>query len=196
MIETLIVAANGGDLDTVRSCIEQGVNSNARNASGDVAMYFAAGKGSVDVINYLLKRGGEVDPESHNRSELWGETPLMYAVRNKRKEAIKVLIENGASILHEAKDKSSPLSLASANGLAPYLKQCLDGLKPTTADEKSAAAAAARAVSVAVKSPSSSSSDGSSSSKKAAVSPSSSDSKDSSTAKTAKKSTKKSGTKQ
>jgi len=182
MIETLIVAANGGELDTVRSCIEQGVNSNARNASGDVAMYFAAGKGSVDVINYLLKRGGEVDAESHNRSELWGETPLMYAVRNKRKEAIKVLIENGADIQHEAKDKSSPLSLATANGLASYLKQCVDALKPTTADEKTAAAAAAKAAAAAILKTS-----------KSASSPSSSsDNKDSSAAKTTKTPTKKS----
>ena len=47
-------AADRGDVETVRRCLEAGVDVNARNCLGCVPLMYAAGSGHLEVVNLLL----------------------------------------------------------------------------------------------------------------------------------------------
>ena len=47
-------AADRGDVETVRECLEAGVDVNARNCLGCVPLMYAAGSGHLEVVNLLL----------------------------------------------------------------------------------------------------------------------------------------------
>src|SRR5713101_9449893 len=60
-----------GNVDTVQSLLQRGMDVNDRNASNETPLDRAGAKGNVDVVPLLIERGAEVDSRDKR-----GWTPL------------------------------------------------------------------------------------------------------------------------
>ncbi|MHC5165393.1 MAG: ankyrin repeat domain-containing protein, partial [Planctomycetota bacterium] len=88
-------AALNGDIQTVKSELDAGVDVNADSLNGQnqTALMLAAYNGHTKLVEMLIGRGGQVNhPDSVNR------TALMYCCSGPFPETVKVLIANGANV--------------------------------------------------------------------------------------------------
>jgi len=99
----LLEGANWGDLDRVKTLIQQGVHVNSMNRCNQTALYFACEKGHTDVVQYLLEKGASI---------ALGAKPLIAAVRNEHYECCKLLLEHHASVHCMNSKGESPMSIA------------------------------------------------------------------------------------
>ncbi len=99
-LHNLIKAIKRGDVESIRSLIESGVDVNAPNEQGLTPLCIAAGKGNTQVLNVLIDAGVDV-----NKPSLTGFSPLSWAVMGKQKKAADLLREAGA--MHE---ESNPIT--------------------------------------------------------------------------------------
>ncbi|KAH7137567.1 ankyrin repeat-containing domain protein, partial [Dactylonectria macrodidyma] len=82
----------GGRFETVKVLIEKGALLNFANSN--TAAHFAATSGSTDIMDYLLKRGLDI-----NATNIWGDTPMCFALSspfNIWKMMVPYLIQRGA----------------------------------------------------------------------------------------------------
>ena len=107
-----IIAAWGGHIDIIRYFFEysgQQIDLSLREdvhdstsviiyednrlaGSEKTALDFAALEGHIDVVEYLLERGANIDSQS-----TLGITPLMFAAYNNKIDVVKYLVERGAN---------------------------------------------------------------------------------------------------
>ena len=87
----LMVAAYQSDTDTALALIGKGAEI---NRPGWTALHYAAASGNVSIIRKLLEESAYIDAESPNRT-----TPLMMAARSGHRDAIQLLLEEGADVL-------------------------------------------------------------------------------------------------
>jgi len=99
----LIQRAAKGDLDGVKTLIQQGVCVNAKNYCNQTALYLACEKGHADVVQYLLNSGASIS---------LGENPLIAAVWNCNYKCVKLLLEHHASVNGMTTEGESPMSIA------------------------------------------------------------------------------------
>jgi len=99
----LIQRANWGDLDGVKTLIQQGVCVNAKNHCNQTAVYLACEKGHADVVQYLLDSGASVN---------LGAKSLIAAVRNNHYECCKLLLQHYATVNCTNTKRESPMSIA------------------------------------------------------------------------------------
>ena len=99
----LLERAESGDLERVKTLIQQGVHVNTKNRCNQTALYFACEEGHTDVIQYLLDSGADVS---------LGANPLIAAVRNDDFECCKLLIQHHASVDCTNSEGESPMSVA------------------------------------------------------------------------------------
>ncbi len=89
------VLSDSGSIDAVKLLIEKGMDVNyaieAENAKGFTALMFAVRWGKIDVIEYLISVGADV-----NVKDSEGVTPLSIAEEEKFTEIINLLIKSGA----------------------------------------------------------------------------------------------------
>jgi cytohesin len=76
------------------------------------SLHDAAKDGDLKKIRRLLKRGIDVNA----KDEFYGRTPLHWAVYNKHKDVVELLISVGAEVDARAKDDKTPLHVAAENG--------------------------------------------------------------------------------
>lgn len=89
----LFRAASGNDIGFVKLILDCGFDINTEEGYHGTALYEACGDGFVEMVKLLIKRGADV-----NKLSTSGEhTPLHRAVRNNRKDIIKILLEAGAN---------------------------------------------------------------------------------------------------
>ena len=65
----------------------------AVDSNGNSFLHFAAAKGHLERLVHLLSGGSNL-----NARNVFGWTPLMQAIRNGHTEAVRVLIDYGASL--------------------------------------------------------------------------------------------------
>lgn len=112
----LMLAAASGSVDAVKTLLDAGAELDATDVNqGQTALIFAAAPGRVDVIKLLAKRGADVNATSlvptPRKTEgaggprwrrgdlaLGGMTPLQFAARDGRMEAVEALLDAGADI--------------------------------------------------------------------------------------------------
>mmetsp|Transcript_138078 Transcript_138078/g.240135 ORF Transcript_138078/g.240135 Transcript_138078/m.240135 type:complete len:260 (+) Transcript_138078:88-867(+) len=96
------------DLFTFQQMIDNGWDlANAKDSAGKTSMHRAAQLGNPIAIEKMTKAGIPVDPVNQ-----WKETPLHFATRNGKLEAVKALVEAGANIKQEDGSGDNSLSLA------------------------------------------------------------------------------------
>ena len=99
----LLERARCGDLDGVKTLIQQQVDVNRTNRSNQTALYLACEKGHSDVTQYLLDNGASVN---------LGAKPLIAAVRYNRYDCVKLLLQYHADANCANKQQESPMSVA------------------------------------------------------------------------------------
>ena len=84
-------AARDGDLTSLRSYVESGVDINYRDEWSTTGIMMSSSNGHTDCVQFLLESGA--DPNERSRL---GRTPLIWAALSGRIETVRLLIENGA----------------------------------------------------------------------------------------------------
>ncbi|TFK47859.1 ankyrin [Heliocybe sulcata] len=101
-VKNIWVAAGDGDLERVRELIEdESLSPNVADPNSYTPMHAAASYGNIDILTYLISRGGDV-----NITDDDGDTPL-YTVENV--ETARFLIENGAILMRTNNEGVSPI---------------------------------------------------------------------------------------
>ncbi|WP_339046383.1 ankyrin repeat domain-containing protein [Candidatus Mesenet endosymbiont of Agriotes lineatus] len=138
----LIKATVKGDLDKIKRLLNDGANINVRceifydrinqiRFDGDTPLHIAAHFGHLDVMNYLIDAGADLDARCNNSN-----TPLINTIFNKKLDAFELLINrgtnvnlryaNGRTALHHAvlyKNKEM-VNILMNNGADPNIGDC------------------------------------------------------------------------
>ena len=87
----LMIASIQGDLPVVKLLVKQ--KSAMVDHIGWTPLHYACTKGHLEVAQYLIASGANVNSESLN-----GTTPLMMAVQSGNEQLVKLLLDNGANL--------------------------------------------------------------------------------------------------
>jgi outer membrane protein assembly factor BamB len=117
--DALWAAVRAGDARAVAAALDGGAHVNAKNEMGISALWIAAGKDKLDVIELLVRRGADVNA----RDGIWYQTPLSLSVSGKQLSAAERLIKAGA------KDVDTALFTAASQGNEAMVKMILDRSK-------------------------------------------------------------------
>ena len=86
--DNIIVAAGDGDVEKVKSYLDQGISPNTQDQNGYSPMHAAVSYGNLDVLKLLISRGGDVLLKDSD-----GDTPLHVC---EDRACGEYLIQNGA----------------------------------------------------------------------------------------------------
>ena len=105
-------AARRGDLDTLRRCIEKGVNDRAKDGFGRDALLLATSDGrSLEMVKLLDARGLPAD-----EPDVRGIAAIGYAAGNGDVAIVAYLLERGAKVDRKDVQKMTPLVHAVLGG--------------------------------------------------------------------------------
>ena len=111
--------------------VKQGLDVNAKDKKGTLALHNAALSGNLELVQWLVKQGLDVNAKDHD-----GQSVLFYAVVRDNLELIQWLVEQGADINAKDNDGNSILFHA----LRGHVEQTVEGrlvtLQVKTADSK------------------------------------------------------------
>lgn len=103
----LMTASHLGNMAAVRMLLAAGVQTDARNADGNNAIWLACVGDHLDIIEALVDAGIDIDNRNDN-----GATALMYAASAGKPSVIDRLLALGADIAPETLDGFTALDLA------------------------------------------------------------------------------------
>ncbi|CAL1546355.1 unnamed protein product [Lymnaea stagnalis] len=101
----LITAVERGDLESIQSMIDSGVDINTTNNNGETVLLLAARSGNIDVIRLLCQNKANV-----NKKSVLGDTPLMVAAG-----------EGRLDIVEEFCLRSAHVNATNLKGLSPLM---------------------------------------------------------------------------
>ena len=81
--DALWAAIRAGDVKAVQSALDRGARLEAKNEIGVSALWIAASKGKIDVIEFLVRKGADVNV----RDAIWYQTPLSMSSTEKKVDA-------------------------------------------------------------------------------------------------------------
>jgi ankyrin repeat protein len=94
----MIIAASTGNLPVLKRLIDDGLDVDHHDFTGNTPLIHAARYARVEMVDYLLQRGADVNASTH-----WGTTALKEAVRKGSREVTQALLDAGADV-NEADD--------------------------------------------------------------------------------------------
>lgn len=118
----LAILVERGDIDSVRTRLEEGEAVDQADRSGMSLLGVAAKDGNVEMMQMLLEHGADV-----NATDRIGRTPLMAAAQSKNADAVQLLIDEGANV--DARDNTignSALAWGAGFGDAESVRALLD----------------------------------------------------------------------
>lgn len=104
MGKDLIEAAKNGDLEKVKKLIQEGAYIDDRGAEGKTALMHACSNEHLDVVQYLLKQGANVELINNHDSQA-----IHYGYKNV--DILKELLKYGADINYQDYYGNTPLHL-------------------------------------------------------------------------------------
>ncbi len=109
-LERLHFAADEGDLNAVRSLVEEGRDINAKDADlGLTPLHYAAAGEHVDIVRFLLSAGADVNAIDEATA---GDTPLGHVAQECSLEMAQILLDAGANPLIPGMMQVTPLQRA------------------------------------------------------------------------------------
>ena len=112
-------AAAKGDLRSVQSELDKGVNANVKNsASGAPTLLLAALNSQTEVIKLLIAEGADLDGK-----DKFGNTSLHYASQHGSKGIVELLISNKANVNMKNKGGETPLDIVADKDTADILRK-------------------------------------------------------------------------
>ena len=113
-----------GDLQGVRTEVAEGASLEATDYRGKTPLQLAAKQGHLEIVEYLVEAGAEIDVVSPVRT---GEvTPLRYAIGNKDYLMTRYLIEHGADVNRANTHGWTPIMTAARVGNKEIFELLLD----------------------------------------------------------------------
>ncbi len=104
----LHAACRGAGAEYVKLLLDSGGDANMANQRGQTALSIAVEAGDPDVVEALLVAGADTNVAEAN----FGWCPLHTAATQGYSDVARCLLEHGARVSCEAKDRSTPLDLA------------------------------------------------------------------------------------
>ena len=115
-------AARRGDIDTLKLCIEKGVNDKAKDGFERDALLLAASEGRrLDMVKLLDARGLPIDAP-----DVRGIAAIGYAAGNGQLEIVSYLIERGAKVDRKDVQQMTPLVHAVLGGDKPTVARLIE----------------------------------------------------------------------
>ncbi|HEY7171014.1 MAG TPA: ankyrin repeat domain-containing protein [Vicinamibacterales bacterium] len=111
-VTPLSQATENNDPALVQRLLAAGANANAGQTSGMTPLMIAAHTGNVEIAKALIARGANVNAVTTET----GNTPLMWAVADRRPEVARVLIENKSDVHRSSVKGFNALMYAAGNG--------------------------------------------------------------------------------
>ncbi len=129
-------ACTGGHLDTVKILLVNGADINATNKYGLQPLHIAASEGYQDILQLLIDhaRDNGLTFDINGKGGSHQYKPLHWACQNGHLEAVKVLLENGASTEVRDANGKTPLDRAQTNEIKRLIdphNQKASGLPPS-----------------------------------------------------------------
>ena len=100
-------AAARGDVDIVKLLLEHEADVNAKDRSGETALFKAMDAGHNQVVELLLRHGASIENASNVE-----QTKLVRAVKKRDVNAMRMLVEAGADVNYACMDQYTPLMTA------------------------------------------------------------------------------------
>ncbi len=139
--DTLVDAADAGNLPAVKSLIKSGKYVDTRGQFETTALARASFRGHTEIADYLLSVGANPNVE-----DMGGATPLHLAAREGHKEIVALLVAKGAEMNAADKEGWTPLMRASINQKLPAVQALLDAGASVDATNKRGETALMQAV--------------------------------------------------
>lgn len=113
----VIWAIKNGDVDEVKSFVDRGVDVTKVEVAGRKAIHFAADCGQLDVLEFLIHMGAEINaPDRH------GYTALLSAIYEGHADCVKLLVSKGANKTGKCPDGKSYSEIAETPEMRELLK--------------------------------------------------------------------------
>ena len=93
-VTPLLVACTNASARMAERLLAAGANSNVSSVGGESPLLVASRAGNAALVKALIAKGAQVNATEPLR----GQTALMWAVANRRNEAVRVLIQAGADV--------------------------------------------------------------------------------------------------
>ena len=103
-VTPLMMAANTGDMETVRALLDDGADVNAKTNNGATALFAAATKGYAEIVRILLDRGADANARDQN-----GRTALHVGAEKGNTDIVQILLEKGAELSLMGADNKTAL---------------------------------------------------------------------------------------
>lgn len=108
--------ATNGRFEAVKRLVQRGVMPVHFQTRGLNLVYFAAERGHVEMLRWLLEQCVAFDLASTGLTAQVGETPLLAAAEAGHVEALRLLADAGADMRHATESGDTPLRVAARNG--------------------------------------------------------------------------------
>ncbi|XP_031640648.1 serine/threonine-protein phosphatase 6 regulatory ankyrin repeat subunit A-like [Contarinia nasturtii] len=117
----LLDAAHEGLADSIKPCLEKGIDINVRNKQGETALIIAAKSGHTNFVKVLLENKADVNILSKN---IW--SALHIAAYGNYPDIVKMLLDHGADVNARNEWGWTAFHLMSIRGLDAAIKRLLD----------------------------------------------------------------------
>jgi ankyrin repeat protein len=115
-------AAMDGNMQTVRTLLQQGADVNAPQGDGTTALHWAAYRDDLAMAQVLLKAGANVKATTR----VGAMTPLFMAAKNGSATVLDALLKAGADVNAASSNGTTALMLAAASGKTEAVKILVD----------------------------------------------------------------------
>ncbi|HJD59361.1 MAG TPA: ankyrin repeat domain-containing protein [Rickettsia endosymbiont of Omalisus fontisbellaquei] len=132
--DTILMRASGENKDEIVELLikEYEVNASKSDGEGRTALFIAAGKGNLKVVETFIRNNIHI-----NQPNNLSRTPLWIASQNGHTEVVRDLLEHGADPKDDDYYSMTPLWIAAQNGHTEIVRDLLEyGADPNKADNR------------------------------------------------------------